>query len=313
MAEHELLDALDDCMDRLSTGQSVEDCLRSHPHQAAALRLMLEAGLLARRARVSSVEVAQAQDRVRFRIAQHRRRTHSPMAVLRLAASFMIVFIFAMGSLGFAAESSLPGDTLYNVKRLTESVRLLVGGDDGTLRQQLAQRRVGEVTRLLALRRTADVEFQGELQAQQDSNWRVADLPVLILPGTQGVQSVQIGDLIEVHGSTTTQGSLIARDVALLQRGTPVVTPTPTATATSTPTVTPTMIPTRTPVRRVPTGPPPTIMPTVDSSSSGSSGDNGSHHSGDGSGDSSGSGSSGSDGSGSGSDGGGSHGSDDGK
>src|SRR5689334_16936330 len=116
MAERELLDALDDCMDRLAAGQSVEQCLRSYPGHAAVLRPMLEAGLLARRARVSSIEVAQAQDRVRFRLAQHRRRNRSSIRWLRVAASLLIVFFFALGGLGIAAESSLPGDALYSVK-----------------------------------------------------------------------------------------------------------------------------------------------------------------------------------------------------
>src|SRR5262245_47660771 len=121
MADRELLHALNDCVDQLAAGQSVEDCLRNHPHHAIALRPMLEAGLLVRRARVGSVEVAQAQDRVQIRLAQHRRRHISRAGILLSAASLLTVVIFALGALALAAENSLPGDALYAIKRLTDN------------------------------------------------------------------------------------------------------------------------------------------------------------------------------------------------
>jgi hypothetical protein len=315
MADSELLYALNDCLDRLAAGQSVEDCLHNHPHHAIALRPMLEAGLIVRRSRVSSVEVARAQDRVRFRLAQYRPRRRSLTGFLLTAASLLILVMFALGALGLAGESSLPGDALYGFKRLAENVRILVSSDVVGLHQEIAERRRAEVIRLLALRRAEDVDFEGELQAKEDLTWRVADLAVVVTPATQGAQSVDIGDVIEVYGSTTTTGELVARSVTQIQPGIP--SPTPTASATSTPartatqTFTATATPSRTPVppRRIPTSPP-QFTPTANGGNSGpGGGDDGGHHDGGGS-DNSGPGSSSSGGDGSGS---GSHGSGDGE
>ena len=46
MAEQDIINALDDCINRLADGQSLEDCLRRYPQYASALRSMLETGRL---------------------------------------------------------------------------------------------------------------------------------------------------------------------------------------------------------------------------------------------------------------------------
>ncbi len=101
MPDQELLDSLSDCIDRLAAGQTIEECLAVYPHQAAALRPMLEAGRLAHRARASASEVAQAQDRLRFRVQGQIRRQASrrPPALLRAASSLAALVVLAFGIL----------------------------------------------------------------------------------------------------------------------------------------------------------------------------------------------------------------------
>jgi uncharacterized membrane protein YgcG len=50
MASYDVFDAFNDCLDRLNTGQSLDDCLRAHPQHADRLRPLLETAILVRRA-----------------------------------------------------------------------------------------------------------------------------------------------------------------------------------------------------------------------------------------------------------------------
>ena len=323
MANVDLSTALNDCIDRLAKGQSLEDCLHTYPDHAQELRPMLEAGFLVRHTRVSPGEIAQAKDRVRFQLEEHRRERRSirPIGLARISGSMLIVTLLVAVGLGLLAENSLPGDLLYGVKRLTENVRQFASGN--TLGTQFAQRRVSEVATLLAQKRVADVVFDGELTAINGSIWTVAGIPVKVAPTTQGASSVKVSDQIEVQGSTTTDGEVIARRISLLtaseptptftytptvsptipQSATPTYTPTQTLTLTSSPSPTATITPSATPtmappaiVTIAPTQRPPATVPPDPPAPTDDHG-GGSGNSGSGSG-SSGKGGGGSDGSG---------------
>jgi len=256
MADQDLINALDDCIAQLAKGQSIDDCLQRHPDQAVKLRPMLETGLLVRRARVNPLEVAQAKDRVRFRLEQHRRRPAGNLwrAVVGIAAALVLM----LGGLSVAAESSLPGDALYGLKRVTEGTRLLAAGASPDLQRAFAQRRLDEIARLLALKRAIDVSFEGEVQAIHPPEWRVADLDMAVTPDVPGSQAAAVGDRIQVQASTTTQGTLVARAIVMIKKAAPTALP-PTPTATDTATLTPT--PTET------VSPSPTVTNTATASS----------------------------------------------
>lgn len=65
-----LMEALNDCIDRMAAGASLDACLRIYPRYARELRPMLEAGLLVARAQADAMEVAAAQGRVRSAVIQ---------------------------------------------------------------------------------------------------------------------------------------------------------------------------------------------------------------------------------------------------
>lgn len=260
MSEVSMDSALNDCIDQLAVGRSVEECLRLYPQFAADLRPMLEAGLLARRAQYNALEVSTAQNRTRPRVvaammgqaALVRRASYSGW--LRVAALFLIVFIVVLGIAG-VSESSLPGDPLYPVKRLTESAQLFIG-DRAVLREQFARRRIDEINTLLAQGREAEVEFEGDVEAVSGAISRIAGLSVRVPPGTPGMADAQPGDYVQVRASTTLTRALVATNITLLEDRTPVFTPTITPTqmlpdtatpsATPTPTITATQTPTLT-------------------------------------------------------------------
>lgn len=68
MASHNIVDAFNDCIDRLRAGQSLGDCLRAYPEHADTLRSLLESAMLVRQAR-PAMPVG-ARERVRERVMQ---------------------------------------------------------------------------------------------------------------------------------------------------------------------------------------------------------------------------------------------------
>ncbi len=234
MADHDLREALNDCLDRMAAGQSIDDCLSRYPQYAAKLRPMLEVGSLVERAQVSTVEVAAANARVRARVNAHLRARpehHSYIRPMTLVASLLIAFAVLFG----AAENSLPGDPLYGVKRFTENARTSLIG------QQFAARRLDEIRALEALKRPADVQFSGTVEQIEGTSWRVEGLEMQVAAGTTGAALVVVSDAIQVSAQTSAQGDLTASAITLLnQTVMPLVsTATPTPTPTS-PTPSPT-------------------------------------------------------------------------
>lgn len=246
MADPGLLEAFNDCIDRMGAGQSINDCLRRYPQHAAALKPMLEVGQLVERTQAGTFEVATAQARVRARVVERlqvpaRPRRRSFGTWVAVAASLMIASAAVFG----AAESSLPGEPLYGVKRFTENVRGTVSGE------QFGGRRRDEISVLLALRRAANVEFTGTIEQMDGARWTVAGLAVQVSAGTPGAESAIAGDEVRIEGRTTTDGELVAESVTILREGErplPVTeTPPPLNTAVPSPTITETLAPSATP------------------------------------------------------------------
>ncbi len=251
MSEPDFITIFDDCVERIAAGETLDEVLRRYPGQAASLRPMLEAGLLVRRAAPVATEVMIAQQRVQRRFEDALvmpvlvRRQPSPYSRLAtLAAGLLLAFVVITGGAAVASQSSLPGDPLYGMKRLTEQVQLSLGANP----DQFAQRRVDEVRQLLSAARTAEVEFEGELQVVSGDVWLVAGLPVTVNASTTGAQTAMVGDMIHVSGYTTPDGQLIARVITVIRQGqlTPLVTQTPTGVPTIRPSSTPTTTPTLT-------------------------------------------------------------------
>ncbi|MCB9437644.1 MAG: hypothetical protein H6673_11765 [Anaerolineales bacterium] len=231
-----LTEILNDCIDRLAAGQSVQECLDAYPEQAPDLHPMLETGLLARRVNYAPAEVGEAHYRVRTRVLQAA-ATKQKIRVLPLrgwatmAASLLIIFFAAYVLVGFSAESSLPGESLYGVKRFNEAIRLQLSGHDPALEQQFAQRRVDEVQQLLEGGQSADVSFKGTVEAMSSTAWQVASLTVMVTDTTQQDADIQVGDSIKVEGQTTDQHQLVASRITLIEKDTPdqapPISPTP--------------------------------------------------------------------------------------
>jgi cell envelope opacity-associated protein A len=115
MAQRDLLDAFNDCIDRLATGQPLDAVLRVYPHYAEQLAPMLRTAETARAATaLPAIEVAAARERVRATLLDTLAEmppvpAPSPILAPRfrraLAAAAVIVIVGFMGVLLFNRES----------------------------------------------------------------------------------------------------------------------------------------------------------------------------------------------------------------
>ncbi len=254
MAELDIMNAFNDCVDRLAQGQSIDECLRRYPQYSSALRPMLEAGLLVKRIQVQPADVAAAQMRVRRRFEDALRapppRRTSPISkvVLALAAVLIVGFV-SIGSLTALSQGSLPGDPLYGVKTFSEGLQQTLFDNDA-LEASLNQRRIQEVQQLLALGRSEQVTFNGTISSRNGTSWIIASLPVTVQPEVPNASAAHIGDEVQVMARTTNQRDIIAVSIQIVESA---ESPLPTATMS---TVVPTVIvPTQTA--------PATIMPSA--------------------------------------------------
>ncbi len=154
----QLADALEDCMNRLDRGQSLESCLALYPELSGELRPLLVA-VAAAKSMVSftpSVE-AKARNRVRLMTAlsnQAGRSRRVALGSLRAwaigSAAAMAIVVGSVATVG-ASSSSVPGEALYPVKRTVEKVQLMLPGSEaskGRVQLAMARRRVAEMATL---------------------------------------------------------------------------------------------------------------------------------------------------------------------
>ena len=128
-------EAFEECLELVFQGESIEDCLRRFPAQAAGLRPLLETVVATRKAVVVDPRPEfREQARQRLLAAQRDRTVKTkgrrtglawnwrPAWALSLAA-FLVVVAGGGGTVA-ASGGSMPGQPLYAVKHAAESARL---------------------------------------------------------------------------------------------------------------------------------------------------------------------------------------------
>jgi uncharacterized membrane protein YgcG len=153
---------LNECIDRVLKGESMEACLGRYPGQAGELAPLLRTALATRQA--SAVEPrpdfkAQVRYQVHSRAAATGRGAAQkgmpfwgwvPRGAMVVAMVFLLVLVAGSGTVA-ASSDTVPGDTLYSVKTTTERVRLFFAFSDvakAKLEAEFAGRRVWEMARL---------------------------------------------------------------------------------------------------------------------------------------------------------------------
>ncbi len=280
---------LDDCLSQLNRGESLESCLAQHPTHAAwlepLLRLAVQFQALRQDQRPAPAALRAGKQQLLRQAARLRNAQPSRTRTRRIpwwsnlqllmrrsmaavaVASLLLVIILGRGAIA-ASANSLPGDTLYPVKRISEEVRLLLTFDRQVkiqLLREMDERRLEEVKAIANSQRIIEMSFRGRVERVDGSHWTISGIPVEISSETVIEGDVTAGTLVRVHVRSLSDGTLLALHVVpeaevIVPQSTASPTqpePTVTAMATSTPTEIP-----ATPVPVQPQQPPQTLAPT---------------------------------------------------
>lgn len=228
----EIYDALENCLQAMERGASIDTALKRYPKMAAELRPLLQAASLARDSGRVHVPL-DVRRRGRTRLAQRyqelRDARSAPRRVIpafpRLALTGLLVAALALTSTGLvsASSASIPGDHLYPVKRTWESVQLMFvfnTGQRDLMESSFEQERLDEISELIGRRQAEPIAFSGILARRLDGNWVVSGIPVSVSPSTNVVGgTVADGVPITIVGMTRADGVVEAQHVQVLQPG----------------------------------------------------------------------------------------------
>ena len=146
---------LNECLERLLRGETIEQCLQDYPEQAAELEPLLRTALAARRA--STIQPrAEFKARARYQLQSALQEMESRrgrwffvwQSRWATAVAAILIFLLVGGGTVAAAGNSMPDGTLYPVKLATEQVRLTLTPSalaKAQLYARLADNRVAEI------------------------------------------------------------------------------------------------------------------------------------------------------------------------
>jgi uncharacterized membrane protein YgcG len=155
--------------------------------------------------------------------------------------SAALVLALLGGTLTTLAQRSLPGQSLYTLKRLSETIQLTLT-QDSTAREQLHenfnQQRQAETQLLLQQNLAAKVQFEGEVAAITASTVMVNRLTLQLTPQTTIEGNLVAGAKVRIEAMTQPPDQITALAVTVLEPAPATATPLPSATPTTTSTST---------------------------------------------------------------------------
>lgn len=227
-----LFDVVEICLQEISNGAEVDAVLQRYPDLAEELRPILQASINARRLVGSgpSVQVVQRNREKLLRHVTSLRKEKSRSVVWfpsmrrwAMALAFLVLFLFTGTSLVRASSDSLPGDSLYALKRSWEDFTLAVTFDaheHEALEVKYENERLDELHGLFASGRTAQVDFAGIVTRENGDGWWISNILVIVsdrsvLPS----QPIHTGTAVRVYGTTRGDGIVLAQRIELLPVG----------------------------------------------------------------------------------------------
>ena len=169
---------LNDCLDRIGRGETVRDCLNSYPLAAAELVPLLQISAATMRTADTIEYRPEAKQRSYYRFTQALADRNRPVQESRFArfarwwrgglakpvtATLGVMLLLSGSAFGTvkASEGSVPGDTLYSVKKMKEDLSLMMPKSDVSLAKehvQLASARSDEITQLVGQGRYVEAQ-----------------------------------------------------------------------------------------------------------------------------------------------------------
>ena len=227
-----LYDLLEICLQEMANGVDLATLLERYPDIAAELEPLLRAASTAKLVAVP-VPSLDLLNRNRAKVLRRFDQVWDAQPVarnwfpsLRLSAvAFMLLVIFLISgtSVVRAAYNSLPGDTLYSVKRSWEDASLFFtfnGQARENLEIEYRAERLEELNQLFTSGRTAEVDFFGVVTGQLSDEWRVSNISVIVSAQTElPKQAIKNGDTVHIFGVTRGDGFVLADKIELVSAG----------------------------------------------------------------------------------------------
>lgn len=223
---------VEECIELLRHGRSLEECLKQHPDEAAELEPILRSAISVRSGMVADLPPT-TRTRMKSRVLAEWDRQHqprrwnlripslSPTWALspRLAfATAILVIALALGGLGTntAVANTIPGDVLYPVKEFREGVQLWLARSPEAkveIYTRFVKERVEEVTRL-ATQEQADFEAISDALARMEGHLTALNVVVaseLIDGDSLDVDAGFVEALQKSKSEQDTAGSLLVK------------------------------------------------------------------------------------------------------
>lgn len=214
MKPAETAQLLEECLQRMQMGETLERILADYPERAEELRPLLESARLAQANALHLPPVGgQQRSRAQFleeaACLQARQPLKFTFPRLRFASGLLsaVILVLVVGfALTLASGRSLPGQPLYGVKRSVEQAQLALSGDALArirLEDAFDQRRAEEVRRLILSGKEQPVEFSGFLsrRIQEGYNqWSAGGIDFTLSGTLQASAGSMAGGYVDVRG-----------------------------------------------------------------------------------------------------------------
>lgn len=227
MNEKQMIEKLEICLNALQMGADLDTCLALFPEDVPELLPLLKAAIQAQQIAYPDPDVEMVtRSRTKLLGAAERMRNKKTANVFGLriprvilaTALVLLLLVFGTGGLLATSAQSLPGDQTYPIKLVVENLRLQLAPDTGMragIEENYNQRRVTEVQYLLDMGRTVPVSFTGKVERITGEFWIVKDILVKVDETSKILSEVKLGDVIEIHGTTSADGWVIAKEIRL--------------------------------------------------------------------------------------------------
>lgn len=222
-----MIEKLEICLNALQMGADLDTCLALFPEDVPELLPLLKAAIQAQQIAYPDPDVEMVtRSRTKLLGAAERMRNKKTANVFGLriprvilaTALVLLLLVFGTGGLLATSAQSLPGDQTYPIKLVVENLRLQLAPDTGMragIEENYNQRRVTEVQYLLDMGRTVPVSFTGKVERITGEFWIVKDILVKVDETSKILSEVKLGDVIEIHGTTSADGWVIAKEIRL--------------------------------------------------------------------------------------------------
>jgi hypothetical protein len=251
--KQKLIDDLEKCISAMIAGVPIEKSLQGFPDHATELNKLLKTAELVNSFREENIpldakvknqnELLEQVERFRVgnkqgnnslsiewltfsirNVFQSLSNVHPLAGRVILALILAGLFLVFSGGLLVTSAKSLPGDSLYPVKRVVEDIKVYLATSlevRHEFEHVYSEKRVDEVVKLMGLAREQQISFEGIVSSMDGSNWKVSDIRVIINPettifiGNDGGNGIVPGMLVEVEGDTSSQGWVYAKEIHL--------------------------------------------------------------------------------------------------